>query len=314
MTRRNLILIHRGPEYEQDFKEISEKVFAIDSDITVYSLATGSTDQLPVAAWRRPTLTVALSSAFNLEVRRGPVLKNRQIDKLAQHKIFQQAGLSTPPTMAYRCGMTLDPILLGRFVLIKPMDLKLTSKGDGIHLFRRERLQGMGPADFDAKHKIHQDRKGYLVSRFIYTGKYPSYYRILTFCGQVLYIMKHLCTVPTPDLDDADHVIERGNVTAKFNKNFFLEQYPEHFALGQRVAEAMSDIPLLGIDVAVEESTGTLFVLEANPGGNTWHFSSPSSKERREQLPDLVPRMKAQYGAFDIAAKALVQKTHLMAA
>src|SRR5436190_22666659 len=89
MTRRNLILIHRGPEYEQDFEEISAKVFALDPDITIYSLATGSTDQLPELAWRRPTLTVALNSTFNLKVKRGPILKNHLISKLAQYKTFQ---------------------------------------------------------------------------------------------------------------------------------------------------------------------------------------------------------------------------------
>src|SRR5829696_6775193 len=110
MTRRNLILIHRGQEYEQDFKEISEKIFALDPNITIYSIATGSTDQLPEAAWKWPTLTVAFNSKFNLKIRRGTVLKNYQVDKLAQYRIFQQAGIPTPPTQAFRLGMKLDPI------------------------------------------------------------------------------------------------------------------------------------------------------------------------------------------------------------
>jgi hypothetical protein len=36
MPQRNLILIHRDPEYEQDFREITRKVTGtIDKDITV---------------------------------------------------------------------------------------------------------------------------------------------------------------------------------------------------------------------------------------------------------------------------------------
>ena len=187
MTRRNLVLIHRGPEYEQDFKEISEKVFAIDPDITIYSLPTGSTDQLPGAAWQRPTLTVALSSNFNLRVKRGPVLKNYQIDKLTQYKTFREADIPTPPMLEFKFGMKLDPLMFGEFVIIKPTDLRLTSKGDNVQLFRRKKLEQMTPQDFSNYHPTHKDRKEYLVQQFVDTGDYPAHYRVQTFFGTVLY-------------------------------------------------------------------------------------------------------------------------------
>jgi hypothetical protein len=48
-------------------------------------------------------------------------------------------------------------------------------------------------------------------------------------------------------------------------------------------------------------------VLEINPGGNTWHFSSPWAtafeKERGGR------KLKDQLGAFDIAARVLIEKT-----
>ena len=130
MTRRNLILIHRGPEYEQDFEEISAKVFALDPDITIYSLAAGSTDQLPEAAWQRPTLTVALSSKFNLNVKRGPILKNHQIEQAGAIQDLPRGGLAdSPHAYLSRFGMQLDPIMFGDFVIIKPMSLMLGSQG-----------------------------------------------------------------------------------------------------------------------------------------------------------------------------------------
>ena len=187
MTRRNLVLIHRGLEYEQDFREISEKIFIIDPDITIYSLSAGSTDQLPEAAWQRPTLTVALSSAFNLKVRRGPVLKNHQIDKLAQHKIFREAGIPTPPMLPFQFGMMLDPIIFGEFVVIKPRSLSLSSQGKGIHLLRRSKLAQMVPSDFPVSHLIHRDKEGYFVQKFIDTGPNISWFRVFSFFGHNLY-------------------------------------------------------------------------------------------------------------------------------
>ena len=68
MAKRNLILIHRGPEYQQDFREIARKVTAIDKDITVYSVASSSLEQLPPLAWLWPTLIVALTPQYRLRV------------------------------------------------------------------------------------------------------------------------------------------------------------------------------------------------------------------------------------------------------
>jgi hypothetical protein len=45
MTKRNLIIIHRGREYEQDFKEIAQKACALDKNITIYALSTLSSAQ-----------------------------------------------------------------------------------------------------------------------------------------------------------------------------------------------------------------------------------------------------------------------------
>lgn len=149
---------------------ISEKVFTFDPRITVYSISAGAHAQLPDGAWQRPTLTVALISQFKLKVLRGPILTNQPIDKLEQHRIFREADIPTPPTLAFEFGMKLDPNVFGEFVVIKPMSLGLTSGGKGIQLFRRKRLEKIVQEEFPNDHPIHGDKKGYLVQRFIDTG------------------------------------------------------------------------------------------------------------------------------------------------
>lgn len=327
MTRRNLILIHRGPEYEQDFMEISEKVFAMDPDITIYALDTGSADQLPEAAWQRPTLTVALSTTFNLKIRRGPILKNRQIGKLAQHKVFQDAGVPTPPTQQFRFGMRLDPIMFGEFVIIKPMSLDLGSQGRGVQLIRRKRLETMGRQDFPPDHLIHKDREGYIVQKFINTGEYVSYNRMSTFFSQPMYSYFSRAKSPRGSLDSADDIVEALPVTN--NSNSFRERglraEEDIVALAMQVHDAFPTVPLLGTDILREEETGKLYVIECNPGGNTWHFSSKMNLPLRHTLgkASLVGPKKAhviarqmhidQFNAFDRAARILVEKTHALA-
>jgi hypothetical protein len=327
MIRRNLILIHRGPEYERDFQEISEKIFALDPDITIYSLATGSTDQLPEAAWQRPTLTVAFSSMFNLKVRRGPILKNHKVDKLAQHRIFQRAGISAPPTQAFRFGMKLDPIVFGEFVVIKPMSLELSSHGKGIQLYRRERLERMARWDFPEDHHIHKDRQGYLVQKFIDTGGRTAWHRVSSLFSAPLYSAYSISAQHIVSLDSPDEVIEGLDITNVIAtdriQEFSTEQDVLNLAL--RVHDAFPGIPLLGTDILREQKSGSLFVLECNPGGNSWHFSSTGGREWRmliggfgkvsAKTADRKAREKliCQFGAFDVAAKILAEKTHQLA-
>jgi hypothetical protein len=327
MTRRNLILIHRGPEYEQDFAEISTKIFGLDPDITIYSLAGGSTDQLPELAWQRPTLTVALNSTFNLKIKRGPTLKNHQISKLAQHKIFREADLSTPPTLPFRFGMQLDPIMFGDFVIIKPMSLVLGSQGRGIQLFRRRRLEKMRSSDFPAGHLIHKDREGYLVQKFIDTGEFVPYTRVSTFFSEPMYSYFSSSKSTRGSLDSSDAIIEKLPVTnnASGFRERSLRVEDDIVTLARRVHDALPDIPLLGTDILREQSTGKLFVIECNPGGNTWHFSSQMNLPLRLALgkASLVGPKKAhavarqmhidQFNAFDRAARVLTEKTQALA-
>jgi hypothetical protein len=139
MTKRNLIIVHRGPEYEQNFDEIAAKVNARDGDITVYHLPANLRVELPISAWNHPTLTISLTRNFKLPVLRGPVLRNYAIDKLAQQEIFRMHGKATPPACWFRFGLKLDSILFSQFVIVKPGDLRLTSTGEGIRLIRRQR-------------------------------------------------------------------------------------------------------------------------------------------------------------------------------
>ena len=88
----------------------------------------------------------------------------------------------------------------------------------------------------------------------------------------------------------------------------------------------MPDVPLLGMDIICEEKSGKPYVLECNPGGNTWHFSSKLTAGVRRRMGGvtLVGEKKAellgrqmlidQFGAWDRAAEVLVEKTRQLAA
>jgi hypothetical protein len=323
MAKRNLILIHRGPEYEKDFDEIAAKVNAIDRDITVYHLPSNLKVELPVSAWQHPTLTVALMSKFRLPIRRGPILKNYAIEKLDQQEIFRNNGIPTPPALPFRFGMTLDPILFGEFVILKPMDLRITSTGDSVQLFRRSRVEKLSIKDFPKDHLIHKDAKGYIVQKFIDTGERISAYRVTTFFSTPILSVSMKSNVPRPALGSDDAVLENLPVASNAinDKMRYIHADDDMIKLAQKVHRSLPDIPLLGVDLIREASTGKLYVLECNAGGNTWHFSSNSGQKLRGWFGGhpRVPLDKAaqkgrrmyleQYGAFDRVADVLIEKT-----
>lgn len=312
MTKRNLILIHRGPEYERDFDEIATLVNSIDRDITVYHLPNDLKVELPVSAWQYPTLTVALTSKFYLPVRRGPVLRNRSFSKLAQQSIFRQNEIPYPPSSLFEFGMTLDPIVFGDFVILKPLNLELTSSGHGLHVMRRKRAEALSPSAFSADHPIRNGER-FIVQRFIFTGQYATTHRVTTFLGSALYSLKFGAQVPSPDLSSPDDVIDAGKFSHKGDFTINQDFNEEVLSLARKVASSFEDVPLLGIDFVRDINTSKFYALEVNAGGNTWHFSSQLWAERRARNPGLVLEMKNQFGAFDLAAHALVEKVRLLA-
>ena len=328
MPERNLIIIHRGSEYVRDFAEIAEKISAVDPAISVFSIGPKTARVMPDDAWSRPTFTVALLSNFKADIRRGPILKNRQIHKPGQYRAFVEAGLPTPPTVHFVPGIKLDPILFGEYVVIKPINPNLGSYGRGIQLFRRIRLETMRRSDFPRDHLIHRDRDGYLVQRFIDTGPLLPLYRVTTLFGVPLFCWLEKEKVPLPPSGSADADIEARRIVS--NTGDFRDRYPfaeqDILDLSVRVGKALPDIPLLGMDIIREEKSGKPYVLECNPGGNTWHFSSKLTTGVRRRMGGVtvVGEKKAevlgrqmlidQFGAWDRAAEVLVEKTRALAA
>ncbi len=218
MTRRNLILIHRGIAYERDFEEIAEKVHALDRSITVYCVPANVDANIPDAEWRYPTLTVALTPKYKLPIKRGHVLKNHQIGKLAQQDTLRNHGIGTPPALPFSFGMTLDPTTFGEFVVVKTMDLKLTSLGNLVFLFRRERLCSLKQQDLPRDHPINRDPRSFLVQKYVRTGMHPRHIRVGTFLGKAIFCsdVEPIRQLPQPDAPD--DVLERSSVASNIGE------------------------------------------------------------------------------------------------
>ena len=308
---RTLLLAVGFPRCDpEDFKDIARRIGKIAPEIKVYVFHPYRFSELRDTTWENPTLLVNLTLSEPLQMPRGAALLSRPLSKLQQDEMFRLAGIRTPLTAQYEIGMRIDAQVWSEFILMKPMPLHLTSKSIGTQVFRTSRLSGMTASDFPADHLIHSTPM--LIQQFVDTGPLLEKYRVLTLCGEILYIARSTNDRKRPELSSSDEVIEASNFRSD-GSHVEYGQYPDVHEFARTMASAFPAVPLLGCDIVRDVGSGELYALEVNAGGNVWHFSSQLQAERRARLPEDMKRRQEQYGAFDVAAKALVKATRRMA-
>jgi hypothetical protein len=225
------------------------------------------------------------------------------------------AGLPMPRTAVFRKGEVYHEEDWGRFVVLKPANLALTSQGKGVRLMRTRRLNEVSMGTATAP-----DMTDTLVQSFIDTGVHPTVWRAMTLFGRTLYCMKSWSPRPRPPLDAPDNEIEASIIEPKQPE--IVQAYevaamraliddPEVVEFARSVHETVSTYPLLGCDIIRNTETGKLSLIEMNAGGNVWHFSSRRAS-RGLAVITREHRIK-QYGAWDIAADVLIEKVRLFA-
>src|SRR5262249_53586053 len=129
-----------------------------------------------------------------------------------------------------------------------------------------------------------------------------------------------------PPLDAPDDLLEQASVASNAGdriRRLVIDE--DAIRLAGAVHKAFGSIPILGMDILRDHITGELYVLETNPGGNTWIFSSELGVGTRTSIGAAIAvggdadargrlALIEQFGAFDIVARDLVAKTRELSA
>jgi hypothetical protein len=296
---RNLVLVHEP--YVQDWSDlekIAAEVRKQASDIEVFI----ASNDIPSSATRkkagnRPTLIFSPTELRGFQPARGKIYAGALITKDVQLRRLAAAGLPVPDYCLLTDDLQFDPDRFGPFVLIKPTGF--TSHGRGIEIVHSSALAGDSwrrhPAVSGAANGVRP-----LVQRFIDTGKYPSHYRILTLFGEPIFGFQAVSTVPRPAFENADE-LRGATFMAKHGQRRLI------FHLARRTFNAIPEIALHGSDIIRESGTNHLFVLEINPGGNTWSFSSGWAPLLRTEMN--MPDLSTQFEAWKKCAHVLIERT-----
>jgi len=310
--QRHLVIVHQpGWQAASDWHEIARMVRRIDptTGVMVVSFDRPGLEIRKLAA-TLPSLVFSPGPLGKFVPERGKVYHGRLIHKFEQLYRLDQAGVRVPMSTVLGPDTTLDPAVWGEFVVLKPTDIITSSKGTGIQLMRTVRVRYIKPEDYP---EGHPGRLGpMVVQQFINSGPRMPHYRVLTLFGEPLYCQMSEAGEDRVDLSSDDETIEAApvamNVLLGKTKTFLYRA--DVVALARAAYRAVPEAPLQGCDIIRDAATDRLFVLELNPGGNTWHFSSNFQAPLRAiDGAEHEARRRWHLDAFGTAAHVLADVT-----
>jgi hypothetical protein len=302
----NLILVHqRSKQDPADYAEIARRIAARAPDIAVHVADTKARDWQPAnfdAA--EPTLTVAPMPLRGFVPPRGAVCQGDELPKGEQYVRLAAIGVAVPRWTRIAPGIALDPGEWGPYVVVKP---ELGRKGAEIFIKRTGRVRYRPPESFAEDHPV---RKAPLVAQqFIYTGRWPVNYRVVTLFGTRLLAWRCEADHRYWPLASRWDFRATGGITVVSNKkdsHYTLSFDAEVIALAERAHAAFPGQPLLGTDIVRDADSGALYVIECNPRGDAWLISSDTGREI-EQANGLD--FAAQFDALEVATEVLIRET-----
>lgn len=290
----NLILVHQETKQDRaDYEEIARRV-----DVDVFIVDTkdsGVRDPRFDAA--APTLTVSPMPIKKFVPPRGAVCQGFEHPKSEQYARLARLGLPVPQWTIIEEQTVLHSADWGPYVVVKP---DLGRKGAEIFIKRTGRVRYRAPA--------------FLAQQFIYTGRWPVNYRVVTLFGRALMSWRCEADHRFVPLESRWDFKARGGITVVSNKKdsrYTLAFDADVISLAERAHDAFPDQPLLGTDIVRDADSGALYLIECNPRGDAWLISSVMGR-LIEQANGLD--FAAQFGALEIAAEALARETLIRAA
>lgn len=256
----------------------------------------------------RPTLVFSPLALERLRVLRGAVFEGAPMPKSVQCARLDAAGVPVPRWARLTEGQPPDLSAFGPYVVVKP-DQGL--RGSFVRIVRRDRVRWK-----PAESGLDAGNTDSLVQEFVYTGRWPVTYRVLTLFGEVLYAVRGEGNHARRPLEGryrfagARDVGGVNIVGSARDGTWSLVDDPDVLDVARRAHAAFPEVGLLGVDVVRDAETGRVYVLETNPGGWTWHFASRTGLEVQEEFGlDLA----GQFDGLRKAARVLVDKVHAAA-
>jgi len=287
-----------------DFREVSRRIRARAPEISAFVFTTRAVVRPLIAApWLllRPTVSIEMDRRQSrIRTLRGPRFGHQaQRDKIAEYRHLEAHKLPLPDWTEITPDTALDAAQWGPYVVVKP---SRGGRGAFVWIHRTGRARFRPPSDLP---EGHPGRRGPMVAqKFIYTGRWPVSYRVLTYFGVPVSALRYEGRRDLAPLDRADGLKQAGGglsiVATARGCTITLTDDPEVLDLARRAHGALPTIPSLGVDIVREEGSGRLYLIEINCGGNSWNLTSDAGKEIEAEFGF---DFRGQFDALDLIAE-----------
>jgi len=303
----NLVLIAaEAANHEPDFRRLQEYIAEIAPEIRTFIW---NDRRKRLRRWllsTRPTFVFSPVELKRFKPVRGCVFAGNSLSKSDEHSALIAAGVPVPKhRMMTQSDPRPDVSDLGNYVVVKP---DRGGRGAHVRIMRSSRAH-WSPTES----RIAGQSDALLAQEFIYTGPYPTSYRVTTLFGQVLWAIKVEASQTRAPLPGPDAFASHPGLSIVSNSKgcvMSLMNDTEIIAFAETAHRAFPTIPVLGIDVVRRQSDGKLFVIEVNSSGWVWHFSSPMGLRAQREFGF---HFEDQFDGLRKAARILVERARLTA-
>jgi hypothetical protein len=300
----NLVLVHStGWQAITDFEAIKRHVEELAPDIEVFIVsneAPSSYTRKKAAA--RPSLVFSPIRLLAFAPVRGKLYAGRPMSKLVEMQKLAAGGMCVPRFEEIRPDTALSPEDYGAHTIVKA-SYAYAAWGQGIELQLTENVRYRPPDEYPKDHPGH--RAPMVAQAYIDCGHAMSC-RVLTIFGTPIFSYLRRATKPlalagkTGPFEVPDFLPAPPDMTAH------VVQEPDMLAFAAEAYEAMPEVALQACDI-LRDKEGRLHLLEINPGGGTWMFSSKNAQMYKDRLG--TDDLSTYFDAFRVCARVLVERT-----
>lgn len=294
----------------EDFREVARRIGKADPEIRarVFSTSTANLGtMLGTLLLRSRAITIEMDRVKLIEpratrIRHGRIPKEEQLRRLAE------AGLPVPRWTEITPDTTLDPKEWGPYVVVKPTR---SSKGAFVRIQKTGRVRYKPASEHPADHPIH--RGPMIAQQFVYTGEWPTAAKVLTYFARPLAAIRQSGRTELPPLRADDGFADAAGssiVASAVGATWALCNEEDVVDLARRVHQLWPDHPSMGIDIVRDVRTRQLYVLELNPGGDSWFLTGAGGASLKAAGIDIY----AQFGAIDAMTETSIAVARRFAA
>lgn len=286
---------------------IAEKINGLGVNVRATAVLHEKRRQLGlIRLWRRPALSLSLQRSVRRKLLPGRYMTGAPLLKHDEYARFDAAGMPVPAWRIITPGLQIDADEWGPYVVEKP------SAGMRSALVRIRRTSRIGYVSPESLPADHPGRLGpMLVQKFVYTGRWPVSYRVVTLFGEVVLCFRQ--TSPRGAALDGRWNFGGGGVNIASNtKDMTIELVDDKAVIDlaeQAHRSAFPELATLAFDIVRDAETGELFILESHPYGH-WMFCS--ERGRQIEAANGVS-FEAQFDAIAKSAGILARETPRLA-